>query len=125
MLFIFKKKNKSICFLRLFLIEQRSDRPNTYTDIYLAFQILPPQNDTYEFHTLSSNLISGYQIFSAASDTIYKQVLNNIDAKIQTTLIYKQTGNFSFERSLSNALGILNMASCTLKLLPPSLILDV
>lgn len=109
----------------MFIIEKRIDRPFTYTDIFLAFEILPPDNSTYEVHTLSSNIITGYQIFSIASDMIYKHVSDNMDAKIQSTLIYKQTGNFSIEPSLSSLLSILSIASCTLKLLPPSLILDV
>jgi len=101
------------------------DRLYTYTDIYLAFNIPKPFNNTYTIQTLSSNLISGYEIISLASNTFYKYALNDTSASIQTTLIYKNTGNLTSNPSIGDLLNLLSIASCYLKLLPTSLLLDV
>jgi hypothetical protein len=101
------------------------DRPYTYTDIYLGFEIPAPQADRYKIQTLSSNLITGYEAISVASDTVYKHALNDTSASIQTTLIYKRTGNFSIEPTIGGLLNLLSIASCFLKFIPTSLILDV
>jgi hypothetical protein len=108
-----------------FLVEKRKERPYTYTDIYLAFHIPAPQTDTYTVQTLSSNLISGYEVISVASDTFYKHALNDETASIQTTLVYKKTGNITLTSSVDNAKDILSMISCFLKILPMSLLFDV
>lgn len=107
------------------IVEKRKDRPYTYTDIYLGFQVPPPQGDNYTIQALSSNLISGHEVVSVASDTIFKYVLNDTSASIQTTLIYKKTGNFTIEPTLGSLLNLLSIASCFLKVIPTSLILDV
>lgn len=101
------------------------DHPYTYTDIYLGFHISSLETDSYKVETLSSNLISGYEIASVASDTIYKLALNSTGASIKTTLIYKQTGNFTVQPTLGGILNLLSIASCFLKIIPTSLILDV
>jgi hypothetical protein len=101
------------------------DRPYTYTDIYLAFNIPKPSGNTYRIQTLSSNLISGYEILSLASNIFYKHILDDIDASIQTTLIYKNTGNLTAQYTIGDLLNLLSTASCYLKLLPTSLLLDV
>ena len=111
-----------VCF---FSTEKRNDHPYTYTDIYLAFRIPEPEGDKYQVETLSSNLITGYQAISVASDVVYKHVLNDTGASIETTLIYKRTGNFSVEITIGAVLNFLSLASCFLKLLPTSLLLDV
>jgi hypothetical protein len=109
----------------IFILEQRIDRSYTYSDIYLGFEIPPPQGDEYKILTLSSNLISGHEILSVASDVVYKHVLNDSSASIQTTLIYKRTGNLTIEPTIGGLLNLLSIASCFLKILPTSLILDV
>ena len=101
------------------------NRPYTYTDIYLAFNIPKPIGNKYQIQTLSSNLISGHEIISLASNTFYKYILNDTSASIQTTLIYKNTGNFTAQPSIGDLLNLLSMASCFLKLIPTSLILDM
>ncbi len=101
------------------------DRPYTYSDIYLGFEIPAPQGDKYKIQTLSSNVITGYEILSVASDVVYKHALGDKDAAIETTLIYKQTGNFTIQPTLGGLLNLLSIASCFLKLLPTSLIMDV
>jgi hypothetical protein len=101
------------------------NRPYTYTDIYLGFNIPKPVGNTYKIQALSSNLISGHEVVSLASNTFYKHVLNDTSASIQTTLIYKSTGNFTMEPTLGDLLNLLSIASCFLKLLPTTLILDV
>jgi len=102
------------------------NRPYTYTDIYLAFNIPKPmENDTYKIQTLSSNLISGHEIVSLTSNTFYKYILNDTSASIQTTLIYKRTGNLTSEPTIGDLLNLLSIASCFLKFLPTSLLLDV
>ncbi len=101
------------------------DRLYTYTDIYLAFQVPAPQGDTYKIETLSSNIISGYEVISVASDTIYKHALQDPSASIQTTLIYKKTGNFTLKPTVADVMNLFSMISCFLKLLPMSLIVDV
>ena len=74
---------------------------------------------------LSSNLISGYEVFSVASDTFFKHASNDSSASIETTLIYKKTGNYTFQPTLGDILNIMSIASCFAKLIPTSLILDV
>jgi hypothetical protein len=119
----FIKKFKPL--INYFLIEKRKDRPYTYTDIYLGFQILKPQGDKYKIQTLSSNLISGYEVFSVASDTFFKYALDDTSASIQTTLVYKRTGNFTIQPTIGGLLNLLSIASCYLKFIPTSLLLDV
>ncbi|CAF3487847.1 unnamed protein product [Rotaria sp. Silwood1] len=105
--------------------QKRIDRPYTYTDIYLGFNIPKPIRNKYTIQVLSSNLISGYEIVSLASNTFYKHILNDTSASIQTTLIYKNIGNFTAKPSVSTFMNLLSTASCFLKLLPTSLMLDV
>ena len=92
-LHIQKKKN----LIKFYLVEKRKDTPYTYTDIYLGFQVSEPQEDNYKIQTLSSNLITGYEVVSVASDIFLKYALNDTSASIQTTLIYKKTGRFTIE----------------------------
>lgn len=106
-------------------VEKRTDRPYTYTDIYLGFELPLPKGNQYKIQTLSSNLISGHEVVSVASDIFYKYALNDTTASIETTLIYKKTGNFSIEPTIGSLLNVLSIASCFLKILPTSLILDV
>ncbi|CAF3979799.1 unnamed protein product, partial [Rotaria sp. Silwood1] len=73
---------------------KRMNRLYTYTDIYLGFQIPTPQEDTYKIQTLSSNLISGHEVISVASNIFFKYVLNDTSASIETTLIYKKNRKF-------------------------------
>jgi hypothetical protein len=94
------------------------DRPFTYTDIYLAFNIPKPTRNKYKIETLSSHLISGYEVISLASNTIYKYALNDTDASIQTTLIYKKIGNFTKELSIEDISNDPNMIYFILKVLP-------
>jgi len=101
------------------------NRLYTYTDIYLGFNIPKPVGNTYKIQALSSNLISGHEVLSLASNTFYKYALNDTSASIQTTLIYKNTGNFTGQPSIGQLLNLLSLASCFLKLLPTSLLLDV
>lgn len=101
------------------------NRPYTYTDIYLGFNIPQPIGDTYKIQALSSNLISGHEVISLASNTFYKHALNDTSASIETTLLYKNIGNFTGQPSIGQLLNLLSMASCFLKLLPTSLLLDV
>jgi hypothetical protein len=124
---IWRKFKSKIIFvlIKYFIIEQRMDSPYTYTNIYLGFQISAPQPDEYKIQTVSSNLITGYEIISVASDTVYKHALNDKSASIQTTLIYKRAGNFTIEPTVGGLLNLLSIASCFLKFLPTSLILDV
>ncbi|CAF4304757.1 unnamed protein product, partial [Adineta steineri] len=106
--------------------KKRMDLPYTYTDIYLGFNIPPPSGNTYKFQALSSNLISGYEVISVASNTFYKHALNDSNASIQTTLVYKKnTRNFTEEPSMGQLLGVLSMVSCFKKILPMTLLLDL
>ncbi len=107
------------------ILEKRINRPYTYTDIYLGFNIPEPVNNIYKIQTLSSNLISGYEVVSLASNTFYKYALNDTSASIQTTLIYKNIGNYTVKPTIGDLLNLLSMASCFLKLLPTSILLDV
>ncbi|CAF4753415.1 unnamed protein product, partial [Rotaria sp. Silwood2] len=84
-----------------------------------------PQGDTYKIQTLSSNLISGHEAVSVASNVFFKYALNDTSASIETTLIYKKTGNLTIEPTIGSLLNVLSIASCYLKVLPASLILDV
>ena len=101
------------------------DRLSTYTDIYLAFQVPDPTDNTFKIQTLSSNIISGYESIAVASNTLLKYKLNDTSASIDTTLVYKKTGNFSLQPNLGDVLNILSIASCFAKMIPTSLILDV
>ncbi|CAF1584834.1 unnamed protein product, partial [Adineta ricciae] len=121
----FEKRTETISELNRYIWQKRMDHPYTYTDIYLAFQIPPPQGDTYKIQTLSSNLITGYEVISVASNLFYKYALGDTSASIQSTLIYRRTGNFTVEPSVSGAIAVLNIVSCFIKILPFGLILDV
>ena len=101
------------------------DRLYTYTDIYLGFIIPKPIGNTYKMQALSSNLISGHEVVSIASNTFYKYALNDTSASIKTTLVYKKIGNFTVQRSIGELLNLLSIASCFIKVLPTSLLLDV
>ncbi|CAF4288640.1 unnamed protein product, partial [Adineta steineri] len=106
--------------------KKRMDRPYTYTDIYLGFNIPPPSGNTYKIQALSSNLISGYEVISVASNTFYKHALNDSNASIQTTLVYKKnTRNVTEEPSIGQLMDILSMVSCFKKILPITLLLDL
>ncbi|CAF0941667.1 unnamed protein product [Adineta steineri] len=105
--------------------QKRMNRPYTYTDIYLGFNIPPPSGNTYKIEALSSNLISGHEVMSLASNTFYKHALDDPSASIQTTLVYKNTGNFTGQPSVGQLLDLLSMVSCFLKILPTSLLLDL
>ncbi|CAF3562792.1 unnamed protein product [Adineta steineri] len=120
-----EKRLENMSSIDKYIWQKRMDRPYTYTDIYLGFHIPAPQGDTYKIQTLSSNLISGYEVFSVASDLFYKYTLNDTSASIQSTLIYKKTGNLTIEPTLGSVFNLLSIVSCSLKILPTSLILDV
>ncbi|CAF1479323.1 unnamed protein product [Adineta steineri] len=105
--------------------QKRRDRPYTYTDIYLGFNIPPLSNDTYKIQALSSNLISGYEVISLASNIFYKHALNDSSASIQTTLVYKNTENSIEKRSIGELPYLLDKASCVLKKLPTLLLFDL
>ncbi|CAF4052910.1 unnamed protein product [Adineta steineri] len=107
------------------VLKKRMDRLYTYTDIYLGFNIPPPAGDTYKIQALSSNLISAYEVISVASNTFYKHALNDLSASIQTTLVYKNTGSFSGESLIGQALNDFSRMSCFSEMLPPSLLLDI
>ncbi|UJR37764.1 hypothetical protein I4U23_030457 [Adineta vaga] len=120
-----EKRTEDIFDMNKYIWQKRVDRPYTYTDIYLGFHIPAPQGNTYKIQTLSSNLISGYEVVSVASNLFYKYILNDTSASIQSTLIYRKTGNFTIEPTISGALNLLNIVSCFIKILPFGLILDV
>ncbi len=101
------------------------DRPYTYTDIYLAFNIPKPTRNKYKIETLSSHLISGYEVISLASNTFYKYALNDTDASIQTTLVYKQIGNFTKQQFIEDTSNYLNMIPFIRKFLPIKLLFDM
>jgi hypothetical protein len=84
------------------VLDQRSARPSTYTEIYLGFSIPRPDGNRVEIEALSSNLISGYQATSVASNILYKYAMNDTRASIETTLIYKNTGHFPVQPSLGD-----------------------
>ncbi|CAF4070781.1 unnamed protein product, partial [Rotaria sordida] len=107
------------------ILQKRIDRPYTYTDIYLAFNIPKPTRNKYKIETLSSNLISGYEVISLASNIFYKYALNDTGASIQTTLIYKKIENFTTQPSIEDILNSLSMISCILKLIPTALLFDI
>ena len=75
--------------------------------------------------SLTSNLVSGHEAVSVASDTLFKYLANDTSASIETTLTYKKTGNFTLTPNLGDILNLLSIASCFLKFLPTSLILDM
>ncbi|CAF4553933.1 unnamed protein product, partial [Rotaria sp. Silwood2] len=62
--------------------QKRMDHPYTYTDIYLGFIIPKPNGNKYKIQALSSNLISGHEVFSLASNIFYKYILNDTSASI-------------------------------------------
>jgi hypothetical protein len=101
------------------------DRPYTYTDIYLGLNIPEPIGNISKIQALTSNLVSGYEVVSLASNTFYKYILNDTSASITTTLIYKKSGDFAAQPTIGDLLNLLSMASCFLKFLPTSLLLDV
>ncbi|UJR08715.1 hypothetical protein I4U23_012972 [Adineta vaga] len=108
------------------ILRRRIDRPYTYTDIYLGIKILKPiVRNKYKIQVLSSNLISGYEILSLASNIFYKYALNDTDASIQTTLIFQKTENFTTELNLDTKLNYLSIFSCHLKFLPITLFVDI
>ena len=72
---------------------------------------------------LSSNLISGYEVFSVASDTFFKHASNDSSASIETTLIYKKTGNLTV--SFANIGSMFNTFYCLFKMLPLTLLQDM
>lgn len=106
-------------------VEKRTDRPFTYTDIFLGFHVPAPQNGTYTIQALSSNLISGHEVVAVASNLFYKHALGDTGASIESALIYKKTGNLTIEPTVGGALSVLSLVSCFIKLLPLPLILDV
>ncbi|CAF3666934.1 unnamed protein product [Rotaria sp. Silwood1] len=122
---VLDKRSENITEMNKYVWQKRMDRPYTYTDIYLGFQIPTPQEDTYKIQTLSSNLISGHEVVSVATNIFFKYALNDTSASIETTLIYKKTGNLTIEPTLSSLLNVLSIGSCFLKIIPTSLILDV
>ncbi|CAF0858674.1 unnamed protein product [Adineta steineri] len=105
--------------------KKRRNRPYTYTDIYLGFNIPPPNGSTYKIQALSSNLISGYEVISIALNTFYKHALNNSNASIQTTLIYENTGNVTEKLSIDHSLHLFSWPSHSLNILPTSFSLDL
>ncbi|CAF3863736.1 unnamed protein product [Adineta steineri] len=105
--------------------KKRMNRPYTYTNIYLGFNIPAPNGSTYKIQALSSNLISGYEVISIASNTFYKHALNDSSVSIQTTLVYKNTRNFTEDPSMGRLSDMLRMVSCFKKILPTSLLLDL
>ncbi|CAF1480964.1 unnamed protein product, partial [Adineta steineri] len=108
------------------ILKKRMDRLYTYTDIYLGFNIPSPAGDTYKIQALSSNLISGYEVISLASNTFYKHALNDSSASIQTTLVYrKKRRDFTGGPSLGQILDIFSQSSCFRKILPTSLLFDL
>lgn len=108
----------------LFNIDRRKTHPYVYTDIYLAFNIPKPEGNKYKIESLSSNLISGHEIISLASNTFYKYISNDSSASIQTTLIYKNIGNHTARPSFGEIWNFLSSASCKLKFLPTTILLD-
>ncbi|CAF1113916.1 unnamed protein product [Adineta steineri] len=105
--------------------QKRMDRLYTYTDIYLGFNIPAPSRDKYKIEALSSNLISGYEVISIASNTFYKHALNDSNASIQTTLVYKNTRNSTEKLWNANQFNLLNMPLCFEKVLPSLLLPDL
>ncbi|CAF4280095.1 unnamed protein product, partial [Adineta steineri] len=105
--------------------QRRIDRLYTYSDIYLGFNIPPPSGNTYKIQALSSHVISGYEVISLASNTFYKHALNDSNASIQTTLVYKNTGNFIKESLINQPSNLSGMPSCLKTILPSSLFPDL
>ncbi|CAF5048789.1 unnamed protein product, partial [Rotaria sp. Silwood1] len=104
---VLEKRSENITEMNKYVWQKRMNRLYTYTDIYLGFQIPTPQEDTYKIQTLSSNLISGHEVISVASNIFFKYVLNDT------------------KPTLSSLLNVLSIGSCFLKIIPTSLILDV
>ena len=84
-----------------------------------------PLNNTYKFQVSSSNLITGYEILSLASNTFYKSIFNDSTASIQTSLIYKNDINSTGQLTTKEMLAYLDSFSCFLKMIPISLISDM
>ncbi|CAF5169749.1 unnamed protein product, partial [Rotaria magnacalcarata] len=122
---VLEKRQESIVDMNRYIWQKRIDQSNTYTNIYLGFQISEPRENAYKIQALSSNLISGHEVVSVASNIVFKYALNDTSASIQTTLIYKKTSTLTIEPTIGSLMNILSIASCFLKLLPTSIILDV
>ncbi|CAF3759468.1 unnamed protein product [Rotaria sp. Silwood1] len=122
---ILEQRSGDISEMNREIFQKRMDRPYTYTDIYLAFNIPKPTRNKYKIQTLSSNLISGYEVISLASNTFYKYALNDTGASIQTTLIYKKIGNLTTQPSIKDIFNYLSTISCILKFLPLTLSFDI
>ena len=108
-------------FVYIFLTERRLNRPYTYTDIYLAFHLRKPLNNTYRIDILSSNLILNYETISLASNLVYKLIRNDSNASIQTTIKYEdltKTGEYNVMQLLQTAL---NRLSCLFQIIPLTL----
>lgn len=121
----FLTRNKELLILLFFLsLEQRIDRPYTYTEIYFAFELSAPHSDQYIIKTATSSLISGYEAIAVASNVMFKHAVNDPSASIQTTLIFRQSKS-TFSPDIGQVMGILSIASCFIKILPVSLLLDL
>ncbi|CAF1314882.1 unnamed protein product [Rotaria sordida] len=123
---LFKGSGRNLSEMHDDIRQQRLQRPYTYTDIYLGLHVPKPNENTYTMQVLSSNLISGYEVLSLASDTFFKRAINETSAKIQTTLAYRKTENFTLHQPpLGDIMNSLSTASCTLKFLPTSLLFEI
>lgn len=115
-----EERSESLEEMNTLVRDRRMHRPSTYTEIYLAFDVSP-----FRLRAASSNLISSYEVIDVASNLFYKYAMNDTDVSIKTTLVYKTTGNWTEQFSIGDLMNILSMASCALKFLPTSLLLDV
>ncbi|CAF5226257.1 unnamed protein product, partial [Rotaria magnacalcarata] len=97
---VLEKRQESIVDMNRYIWQKRIDQSNTYTNIYLGFQISEPREDAYKIQALSSNLISGHEVVSVASNIVFKYALNDTSASIQTTLIYKKTSTLTIEPTI-------------------------
>ena len=121
----FSTRDKELLILLFFLpLEKRIDRPYTYTEIYFAFELSAPQSDQYIIKTATSSLISGYEAIAVASNVMFKHAVDDPSASIQTTLIFRQSKS-TFSPDMGQVMGILSIASCFIKILPVSLLLDL
>jgi hypothetical protein len=84
-----------------------------------------PEGENYIMKSLTSNLVSSHEAVSVASDILFKYLANDTSASIETTLTYKKTGSFTLTTNIRDILNRLSTASCFLKFLPMSLILDM
>ena len=105
--------------------ERRTDQLATYLDIYLAFQIPKPTNNTFKIQILSSHLITGYEAIGVASNTFFKYTLNDTSASIQTQLIYREIENMTLKLNLGSLFSMVSVTSCYVKVIPISLMIDV